>query len=490
MQSNQITSGVPIIEEIGKFAHGLQESKTYSKLITWTQLVADFVTVLVCFLGSYLLYTKALEKISPQTIMEYLWFSIVAALIYLAALERMKLYRREVSLLNIKELQGIFRVGLYSALLILSASFYFRSVNFSRIMLTTALVSTPILLYIQRQFFYHLHLVFHQKGWAQKRVLIYGAGNIGSHLARRLFESPTLGLYPVGFLDDDHSRYGSMVKWTGIGPREGMKILGGESILKDAKKLGVTQVLIALPSASFARNQGLVDLCNQYGLDYSIVPNSYEKYVEQVELYEIGGIPLLRRRINPVPFYYLVIKRIIDIVVSLFLMILFSPLVILFSIWIKMDSRGPILFKQKRVGLHGREFSFYKFRTMYADASKYARSPIDSTDSRITPVGRYLRRSSLDELPQLYNVLRGDMSLVGPRPEMPFVVSTYSPLHRARLEAKPGITGVWQISAVRGEPIHANIEYDLFYLEHRSLLLDFAILVKTALSVIRGIGAV
>lgn len=127
---------------------------------------------------------------------------------------------------------------------------------------------------------------------------------------------------------------------------------------------------------------------------------------------------------------------------------------------------------------------------MRVDANPYAHTPQHSTDPRITRFGRWLRRSSLDELPQLWNVLKGDMSLVGPRPEMPFIVATYNEEQRERLKVKPGITGVWQISAVRGEPIHANIEYDLFYIEHRSLLLDVIIMVKTLVTAIRGIGAV
>jgi len=131
----------------------------------------------------------------------------------------------------------------------------------------------------------------------------------------------------------------------------------------------------------------------------------------------------------------------------------------------------------------------YKFRSMYVDAPKYAVTPSESSDPRITRVGRWLRRTSLDELPQLFNVLRGEMSLVGPRPEMPFIVEKYTSFERQRLEAKPGITGVWQISAVRGEPIHHNMEYDIFYLQNRSFLLDAAILLKTFLSVLRGVGA-
>ena len=149
---------------------------------------------------------------------------------------------------------------------------------------------------------------------------------------------------------------------------------------------------------------------------------------------------------------------------------------------IKLTSEGPVIFKQKRVGLNGKEFSFYKFRSMYTEAPQYAPTPSNPADPRITKIGRWLRRTSLDELPQLFNVLRGDMSLVGPRPEMPFIVSQYTSIERRRLDAKPGITGVWQISAARAEPIHANMEYDLFYLENRSLLLDIAIIIKKIFS--------
>jgi len=267
-------------------------------------------------------------------------------------------------------------------------------------------------------------------------------------------------------------------------------VIGGQNHLKGCKDLGIDMIYIALPSASFDRNQKLVEQCNQEGIDYAIVPNAYEKFIQQVELFEIGGIPILHRKPNGAGnFYYIFLKRVLDFAFATALITLFSPLILILGAMIKLDSKGPVIFKQKRVGLKGKEFTFYKFRTMYIEAPKYARSPDAKNDPRVTKVGRWLRRTSLDEMPQLFNVFRGDMSMVGPRPEMPFIVDTYTSLERQRLEAKPGITGVWQISAVRGEPIHANIEYDLFYLHNRSLLLDLAILVKTGLSVIRGIGA-
>lgn len=461
----------------------------FGRLITLAQVFADMITVCACYMFSYALYVGPLRGWSPLNQLEFMSLAAGASILYVFILDRVGLYRREISLLNIKELQGIFYVGLYAAAVILSLSFYIRFISLSRITMTTAIVLTPVALYLQRQIFYRVHVLFHRRGWSQQRVFIYGAGNIGKHLAKRMFESPSLGMYPIGFLDDDVTKKGTTVRWAG-GPRSGLSVFGGEELLESCEAHNVELVVIALPSASFERNQKLVERCVRQGVGYSIVPNAYEKFIQHVEMFEIGGIPILRRRENRVSYVYLFNKRMVDILLSAFFIALLSPLIVVIGLAIKLDSKGPVIFKQKRVGLRGKEFSFYKFRSMYTEAPKYARTPSDPQDPRITRVGRWLRRTSLDELPQLFNVFRGDMSLVGPRPEMPFIVETYSPLQWQRLEAKPGITGVWQISAVRGEPIHQNIEYDLFYLEQRSMLLDLAIIIKTIISVVRGIGAI
>jgi exopolysaccharide biosynthesis polyprenyl glycosylphosphotransferase len=463
--------------------------QAFGRLITLAQVIADFITVTVSYLASYGIYTSILSRTSPQSFTEFSGFAGLAGILYIVILDRVGLYRREISLLNVKELRGIFRAGIYAAAAILSVSFYIRSLDLSRITLTIAILITPVLLYLQRQIFYKIHILFHQRGWSQKRVLIYGAGSIGIHLAKRMFESPTLGLFPVGFLDDENTKQGQTIRWQGIGPKSGLPVLGGESMMENLKDSKIDSVFIALPSARFERNQRLVELCVEQGMDYAVVPNSYEKFIQHVEMFEIGGIPVLRRRVNQSSVYYVGAKRAIDFCLATLFILMLSPLYLLLGALIKLDSKGPIIFKQKRVGLNGKQFSMYKFRSMFVEAPKYAKTPADPNDPRITQVGRWLRRTSLDELPQLFNVWRGDMSLVGPRPEMPFIVDTYTPLQRQRLLAKPGITGVWQISAVRGEPIHQNIEYDLFYLENRSILLDLAIIIKTVLSVIRGVGA-
>jgi lipopolysaccharide/colanic/teichoic acid biosynthesis glycosyltransferase len=185
-----------------------------------------------------------------------------------------------------------------------------------------------------------------------------------------------------------------------------------------------------------------------------------------------------------------ILKRGIDVVGSLLFLVLLFPLFILIAVAIKLDSRGPIFFRHDRVGKDGKAFLLWKFRSMRTDVPKYEASPRSVVDVRLTRIGRFIRRLSIDEIPQLINVLRGEMSLVGPRPEMPFIVAQYHPVEYERLNAKPGITGLWQISPARAFPIHENLQYDLHYIRNQNLLLDCAILVRTITAVIRGVGAV
>jgi lipopolysaccharide/colanic/teichoic acid biosynthesis glycosyltransferase len=173
--------------------------------------------------------------------------------------------------------------------------------------------------------------------------------------------------------------------------------------------------------------------------------------------------------------------------VSLSLLVLGAPAYLILGLIIKLDSNGPVLFRQQRIGQGGRPFQMYKFRTMRTTASAYEYSPRESGDDRITRIGKFLRKTSLDELPQLLNVLQGNMSLVGPRPEMPFIVKRYSAHHRRRLQVTPGLTGLWQLSGDRAFLIHENIEYDLYYIQHRNFFMDLAVLLHTTIFAMRGI---
>ncbi|ADV83384.1 Undecaprenyl-phosphate galactose phosphotransferase [Terriglobus saanensis SP1PR4] len=186
------------------------------------------------------------------------------------------------------------------------------------------------------------------------------------------------------------------------------------------------------------------------------------------------------------PRHYVFSKRLVDLLVSSVLLVLLLPVFILFALLICVSSPGPALFVQRRVGQNGKLFRMYKFRSMSSGARRYERSPQTSSDPRITKIGRILRQTSLDELPQLINVFRGEMSLVGPRPEMPFVVRSYNARQRQRLRVMPGITGLWQLSRDRAFPIHENIHHDLSYIRSRTLYMDLAILIHTLFFAMRG----
>ncbi len=180
-------------------------------------------------------------------------------------------------------------------------------------------------------------------------------------------------------------------------------------------------------------------------------------------------------------------KQLLDLALSAVLLAILALPFAGIALLVKATSSGPALFRQDRIGQGGRLFAIYKFRSMYQEAPRHGYSPMTGTDPRITPVGRFLRRTSLVELPQLINVFMGQMSLVGPRPEMPFIVEQYSAEQRQRLCVKPGITGLWQISPHRGSPIHEHLEYDFYYVAHRSLALDAVILLRTVRVAARGI---
>jgi lipopolysaccharide/colanic/teichoic acid biosynthesis glycosyltransferase len=211
---------------------------------------------------------------------------------------------------------------------------------------------------------------------------------------------------------------------------------------------------------------------------------SFEYWTEEAD---IDGLLLSVVGQPTKDWYYDAAKRPSDLLASVLLIAMLAPIWIVIALLVRLDSPGPVLFWQQRVGRKGKIFKLFKFRTMYVDAPKYDFSPKESVDPRITRVGRFLRKTSLDELPQLLNVLKGEMSLVGPRPEMPFIVDKYTALHRQRLQVTPGITGLWQLSADRAFLIHENIQYDLYYIRHRSFFMDLAILLHTVVFAMRGV---
>jgi putative colanic acid biosynthesis UDP-glucose lipid carrier transferase len=289
----------------------------------------------------------------------------------------------------------------------------------------------------------------------------------------------------VGFFDEDGGLLERTRDWLRTDPPNVPLFLWRkEDLVSAIESHDVDEVLIARPSHTSERLSEIIDLCKQMDIKFSYIPNLQGYFVEQVHVKDFDGIPLVvvgRIQISKADE---ITKRLFDLTLSLFFLLFLAPVFLVVAVAIRLDTVGPVFFKQTRVGRGGKRFETYKFRTMYTESPAYMNSPKSREDHRITGVGRILRRTSLDELPQLINVLKGEMSLVGPRPEMPFIVDTYNELQRERLRVKPGITGLWQISADREQAIHENISHDIYYIENRSLLLDLAILVQTIVSAI------
>ncbi len=234
---------------------------------------------------------------------------------------------------------------------------------------------------------------------------------------------------------------------------------------------------------------GIVAELERLGVSYHVVPRFYHLMSYKVRIENLDSIPLIARPDRRESLPNLVVKRCLDIVIASTVLLLTAGFFLISGIMIKRESAGPVLFRQTRIGKNGRPFEMFKFRTMLDLHCEDAVAPRDEGDPRVTRVGRFLRRYSLDELPNFLNVLRGEMSVVGPRPEMPFIVETYGPMDRERLRAKPGVTGLWQISYARQGAIHDNLDYDLYYIENQSFLLDLVIIALTGVAVAKGTGA-
>jgi exopolysaccharide biosynthesis polyprenyl glycosylphosphotransferase len=293
---------------------------------------------------------------------------------------------------------------------------------------------------------------------------------------------PTLGLNLVGFIDDDVSKVGTMV--------ERSRVLGTfadiEKLVGDHK---ISEVFVAMPEASEERVMRAIVELQRLGVTWRVVPRFHHLMASKVRLETLDSVPLVTPADRAPSFFGLAAKRVLDILFSVSILVLAAPLFVITAILIKRASPGPVFFEQQRIGKDGKPFRMLKFRTMHTHVSRDSESPRKPDDPRITPIGRWLRRFSLDELPQFLNVLKGEMSVVGPRPEMAFIVAQYGALDRERLRAKPGITGLWQISYARQSAIHENLDYDLYYIEHQSLLLDLVIIALTGFAVVKGTGA-
>ncbi len=451
------------------------------------EVIADFFTVILAAVFSYAAYySLGLGKHAQYASREYLFAVLGFAIFFVLMLDRSGAYRRGNSLLHVKETERVLRVSTESFLVVLPVTFLTRF-YFLRWLFLIAFLSTPLIVALQKHAIYIVIRFLHSKGYGVRKVMIYGAGYTGRRVFSALVRSPKLGLSPVAFFDDDSARRGTTVFELGYQHRRSAPVLHGPPSTEMLLRHGASHLVIAIPSITQRKFLQAASQAFSAGARVSFVPSHFLSSDAAVDYTNIDGLLLSSLGRPQAPPGYELLKRTLDLVLSAVLLLVTAPLWLLIAILIRRDSPGPALFMQKRVGREGRVFELYKFRTMYVDTPSYNYSPKTADDQRITRVGKYLRRTSLDELPQLLNVIKGEMSLVGPRPEMPFIVERYNERQRQRLQVKPGITGLWQLSADRAYLIHENIAYDIYYINNRRLFLDLAILIHTLVFAMRGI---
>ncbi len=465
----------------------IKSLKNYRQILTGIQLAADAVTVVVSFFAAYALWNWlgpviAVDLYEKEAFSRYIPLLICSVITIIIGFEVHGLYQPQRSLMNVREFELILKTWLKACAVTLGILFLSQQVYVSRGIFVLTWTSLLFFLVLERYAFFKFNNLLHRHGFVEHTALVYGAGVVGRKLIEKFKQSPKLGVHVAGYIDDNTSLRGKQL--------DGVDVLGDFTHLREMIRLtGAKKLFIALPQVPSKVVIDIMNVCRETDCDFQIVPSLYDIVIQRVKVTELEGIPLIGVAEPKYSLKTMFAKRIFDIAGASFLLLIFSPVMISLSLAVKLSSKGPMFFMQKRVGKNGKKFLFFKFRSMFVDAPVYGITPKNGKDPRITPIGRFLRRSSLDELPQLWNVLKGDMSLVGPRPEMPFIVEKYNDLHRQRLNVKPGITGLWQISADRKNAIHENMDYDIYYINNQSFLLDLVILLRTLLSCVKGVGA-
>ena len=387
------------------------------------------------------------------------------------------LYRPRRGYSQAEEFVSIFQAITFGTIMLITFNFFYRQYSYSRLVLLYFWAVNIFAVGISRSLLQDLIAYARSKGYNLRHILIAGAGNLGQDIARKAHTYTELGLNVLGFVDDDPQKQGKAI--------EGTLVLG---TLNDIQRLirekGVQQLFITLPMTAHNRTLEILSSLDQECVDVKFVPDLMQYMSLRVGIEELDGIPIVNLRETPIQGWNSVIKRGFDIVFSLLFLLVSAPPMLLLAVLIKLTSPGPVLYKQKRMGLDGHIFHMYKFRSMRIDAEKQT-GPVwaKKKDSRRTRLGAFMRASSLDELPQFFNVLKGDMSLVGPRPERPPFVQKFRekiPKYMLRHKVKAGITGWAQINGWRGNTsIEKRIEYDLYYIQNWSVWFDFKILVMS-----------
>ena len=465
-----------------------RSSQAIRVFLTALEVIADFATAVLAINLSYLL--AAWHSTRSITLAQLSWeqerIAALVGILLLLLLKSDGAYRGGISLLKIRETERSLRASTQAWCLLIPLSLLF-GVAVSRSVLACALVVLPICQAVQKQLVIRGVKWMHARGLGVQRTIVYGAGETGRRLLSALWSAPKLGWRPILVIDDNPLLNGQRLPGLGYRRTDVASIAEGPITRDLLVENRCDLLIIAVPRLAQEKFEMALEAAQEAHVRVAVLSDRSLPVNDGLETVDVDGLFIMCIDTPQATGQYDFAKRLFDFFGAAILLILLSPLMLVIAILIQLESKGGAFFKQERVGKQGTRFQMWKFRSMYNHVPSYEVSPTTRTDERITRVGRLIRKVSLDELPQLLNVLAGDMSLVGPRPEMPFLVDQYNSFQRQRLEVIPGITGLWQLSADRAFHIHENIQYDMYYIRNRGFFLDLAILFHTIIFAVRGI---
>ncbi len=374
--------------------------------------------------------------------------------------------------------------------------FVFQPPSNSRLLVPFVWAAAIVVLCVGRLIVSTVMGMLYRRGFGETRMLVVGSGRLGKLIMQHIAASPSLGYSIVGFLHDmkEEEEPGDFGRFKMLGTLEDLGMV--------IRSMQIDEVIIALPSNLHQQSIRSVRLCERLGTSFKLVPDlyEYELSLSRIDMDAIEGIPLIGIKQESINTVQQLVTRVVDCSLSVIGLLVGLPFWVCIALAIKLTSPGVVIYRQTRIGWNGRPFKVFKFRTMYKDAEQRlddllyrneAQGPLFKIkdDPRITPVGKFLRRTSFDEIPQLLNVIKGEMSLVGPRPPLPQEVATYADWQKARLSIKPGMTGLWQVRGRSDISFDEGVLMDLYYIENWSLRLYFMILLRTIPAVLFSRGA-
>ncbi len=452
-----------------------KRTQFYKSLLVLTDILFVSVAWIVSyFLRFYVELVPVYHDIPP--IQDYLFFLPVILFLWLVLLGPLRLSEIGLSASTSKEHWKLFKASTVIFLLLIVLTFFTRQ-ELSRVAVLFFWVTSIAALSVGRFLFSCFFQYLRRKGYTVSNALIVGSGELPHTIAERLSRNSIYGTNVVGFVTEDAG--GQMSQTSGV------PVLGGyqdtEHIIK---QYDVDLVIIGLAIERYDRLEEVLKNIGAETVDIKIVPDMQRFTTLRSEIEELNGLPFITLQGSPLHGWNMVLKRSIDLLVSLIALVILSPVMMVTALLVRLSSPGPVLYRQERAGLNGERFTILKFRTMKVDAEEGGVVwPTSSDDPRCTPIGLYLRKTRLDELPQLVNVLKGDMGLVGPRPERPVFIEEFRhtiPQYMLRSKVLAGITGLAQINEwYEYMPLEKRIEYDLYYIKNWSLGLDLTIFFLT-----------